>query len=290
MECQSYDFQKTDIGRITALTQPFYAVAQQTRRLNYLLPGFKIVKRALDVTNPIGQKTIRLLQIRHTLLKFVVLVFLQRFFKTGPGEYAAGDLFIGINVPVLRSLAKKYQSLSLGEVLHLLKSRIHEERLLSLLILILKYRAGDLVVKKKIYRAYLAHTAYINNWDLVDLSAGYIVGKYLLKRDRKILLKLAQSKNLWERRIAMIATFAFIYEGEFEWTFKIAKILLHDEHDLIQKAVGWMLREVGKRVSQKELEDFLKENAKTMPRTMLRYAIERLPEPKRQYYLKLRAD
>ena len=146
------------------------------------------------------------------------------------------------------------------------------------------------MVKKKIYRAYLAHTAYINNWDLVDLSAGYIVGKYLLKRDRKILLKLAQSKNLWERRIAMIATFAFIYEGEFEWTFKIAKILLHDEHDLIQKAVGWMLREVGKRVSQKELEDFLKENAKTMPRTMLRYAIERLPEPKRQYYLKLRAD
>ena len=153
-------------------------------------------------------------------------------------------------------------------------------------------------MKKEIVEFYLAHTKYINNWDLVDLSAGYILGNYLIDKNhsttlmasRKILLKLAKSKNLWEKRIAMIATFAFIYEGESEWTFKIAKILLHDEHDLIQKAVGWMLREVGKRVSEKELENFLKENAKTMPRTMLRYAIEHLPEPKRQYYLKLRAN
>ena len=214
---------------------------------------------------------------------------LMRFFKTGKGQYGEGDKFIGVVVPDSRKVAKKYSGLSLAEIDKLIKSKIHEERLVALLILVDKTKK-EKEVKREIVEFYLAHTAYINNWDLVDLSAGYIVGKYLLKRDRKILLKLAQSKNLWERRIAMIATFAFIYEGEFEWTFKIAKILLHDEHDLIQKAVGWMLREVGKRVSQKELEDFLKENAKTMPRTMLRYAIERLPEPKRQYYLKLRAD
>jgi len=212
---------------------------------------------------------------------------LQRFFKTGPGEYAAGDLFIGINVPVLRSLAKKYQSLSLGEVLHLLKSRIHEERLLSLLILILKYRAGDLVVKKKIYRAYLAHTAYINNWDLVDVTAKHIVGDFLKDRDRDVLYKLARSGSLWERRLAMLTTFYFIEGRDFKDTLKIAELLMADSHDLIHKAAGWMLREVGKRDLVVE-ERFLKKHCAIMPRTMLRYATERFPEAKRQAYLSVR--
>ena len=212
---------------------------------------------------------------------------LSRFFKSGKGEYGAGDKFLGITVPDSRSVAKQYLKLPLKEVTILLQSKWHEERLVALLLLVAKFQKGSEVEKKEVYKFYLSQTKYVNNWDLVDLSCSYIVGISLLKKDRRILEKLAKSKNLWERRIAIISTFAFIYSGESDWTFRIARILLKDEHDLIHKAVGWMLREVGKRVSEEALENFLSESAVNMPRTMLRYAIERLPEIKRKKYLKI---
>lgn len=210
---------------------------------------------------------------------------LKRFFKTGPGEYAEGDIFMGINVPVLRNLAKRYQKLPLDETLRLLKSKIHEERLLSLLILILKYRQADLPGKEKIYKAYLNHAKYINNWDLVDVTAKHIIGAFLSGKDKAPLYKLVNSDSLWERRIAVLSTFHFIANNDFSDSLKIAKILLLDQHDLIHKAVGWMLREVGKKDMDSE-EGFLKKYRAAMPRTMLRYAIERFPESKRQTYLK----
>jgi len=210
---------------------------------------------------------------------------LQGFFKTGPGEYAEGDIFLGVTVPVLRALAKEYQGLPFDETLQLLKSDIHEERLLSLLILILKYRKSDPPDREKIYNAYLGHSEYINNWDLVDVTAQHIVGDFLKDKDRSPLYELARSSSLWEKRIAILSTFHFIYNNDFEDTLKIARILISDPHDLIHKAVGWMLREVGKRDISSE-EKFLKRHYKTMPRTMLRYAIERFPEGKRQAYLK----
>ena len=209
----------------------------------------------------------------------------QRFFKTGPGEYAEGDIFLGITVPMLRILSKRYQSLAFNETLQLLKSRIHEERLLSLLILILKYRKVDLSEKRKIYKAYLNHSKYVHNWDLVDVSAKHIIGDFLKDKDRTPLYKLARSDSLWERRIAILSTFYFIENNDFEDTLKIAEILISDPHDLIHKAVGWMLREVGKRDRDSE-ERFLKKYYTAMPRTMLRYAVERFPESKRQAYLK----
>jgi len=210
---------------------------------------------------------------------------LQRFFKTGPGEYAEGDIFLGITVPMLRTLSKRYQSLAFNETLRLLKSRIHEERLLSLLILILKYRKVDLSEKRKVYKAYLNHSKYVNNWDLVDVSAKHIIGDFLKDKDRAPLYKLARSDSLWERRIAILSTFYFIENNDFEDTLKIAQILISDPHDLIHKAVGWMLREVGKRDRDSE-ERFLRKYYTAMPRTMLRYAVERFPESKRQAYLK----
>lgn len=214
-------------------------------------------------------------------------LFLQKFFKTGPGEYAEGDVMFGLSVPQSRKLAKKYNELSLSEVKELLCSEIHEERLIALLILIGKYKNGSEIQKKDIFDLYLNSTKYINNWDLVDTSAGSIVGGYLADKDKTILEKLARSDNLWERRIAIIATFHFIiHEKSSEWTFKIAEILVHDSHDLIHKAVGWMLREVGKRVSRKAEETFLKKHYKTMPRTMLRYAIEHFPPELRAFYMK----
>lgn len=211
---------------------------------------------------------------------------LQRFFKTGPGQYAEGDVFLGIKVPVLRALAKRHQDLAFDDTLQLLKSRLHEERLLALLVLMLKYRKSGLPEKERIYKAYLRHTKYINNWDLVDVSAKYIVGGFLCDRDRSVLYKLAGSGLLWERRIAVLATFYFIGHNDFSDSLKIAKVLIADEHDLIHKAVGWMLREVGKR-NQAIEEGFLKKHCAVMPRTMLRYAIERFPEPKRRAYLTL---
>jgi 3-methyladenine DNA glycosylase AlkD len=209
----------------------------------------------------------------------------QRFFKTGPDEYGEGDIFLGITVPELRRLATSYQAITLTEVTQLLRSMIHEERLLALLILCRTYAGGDEHAQKRIYELYLKNTRYVNNWDLVDASAEHIVGAFLMGRSKKSLYALARSSDLWERRIAIMATFHFIKRNEFAETLKIARMLLSDTEDLIHKAVGWMLREVGKRRIQIE-ERFLKEHYKEMPRTMLRYAIERFPEAKRQRYLK----
>jgi len=209
---------------------------------------------------------------------------LQRFFKTDKGQYAEGDIFIGVTVPIIRKIARNYLELKLDIVVSLLKSIIHEERMLSLLILVLKFQTTDLISKQKIYLVYLEHTKYINNWDLVDLSAKYIVGSFLFDKDRNPLYELARSNNLWEKRIAILSTFYFINKNDFTDTLKISEILLTDEHDLIHKAVGWMLREVGKRDLTIE-EEFLAKYSKLMPRTMLRYAIERFPEQKRKQWL-----
>ena len=210
---------------------------------------------------------------------------LMRFFKTGPGEYGEGDIFLGIQVPVLRKISKEYERLPLPEVQTLLASPVHEERLLSLLLLIRAYTKGNSITKRKVYMLYLKNSQHINNWDLVDISAAHIVGAYLKDKSRTTLYRLAQSHLIWDRRIAIIATFHFIKQNEFRETLKIARLLLSDEEDLIHKAVWWMLREVGKR-DQKTQEDFLKKHYKNMPRTMLRYAIERFPEPLRRKYLK----
>lgn len=210
---------------------------------------------------------------------------LQRFFKTGKGQYGEGDIFLGITVPASRKFARKYKDLNESEIKSLFKSKIHEERLIAVLILVHNFENGDEQIKKKIFEYYLANTAYINNWDLVDLSADKIVGAYLLNKPRKILYKMARSNNLWERRIAIISTFNFIKNDQSKDTFDIAKILLNDKHDLIHKAVGWMLREVGKRVSLEQEMFFLNKYANKMPRTMLRYAIERMNGPHRERYL-----
>lgn len=211
---------------------------------------------------------------------------LQRFFKTGKGEYGEGDIFLGITVPDSRKIAIRYKNLPFDEIRELLKSKIHEERLIALLILVRNFSTGsEDPERKKIFDLYLASTKYINNWDLVDLSAGYIVGGYLIDKPRNVLIKLAKSKNIWERRIAIISTFAFIYKGMAEPTLKIAEILISDKHDLIQKATGWMLREVGKRCGQEIEEQFLIRHYKKMGRTALRYAIEHFPENKRRKYL-----
>lgn len=210
----------------------------------------------------------------------------QRFFKTGPGEYGEGDIFLGIKVPFLHTLSKKALHFSLKEVQSLLNSLKHEERLLSLLILRRKYQKNP---DPKFVDFYLKNTKKINNWDLVDSSAPYILGAHLLhakKTDRTLLYKLVKSKNIWERRIAILSTFTFIRADDFKDTLTLAEALLNDTHDLMHKAVGWMLRELGKR-DQKILEDFLKKHAPHMPRTMLRYAIERFSEPLRKAYLSL---
>ena len=209
---------------------------------------------------------------------------MQRFFKTAKGEYGEGDKFIGIKVPVQRKIAIRFYDLELTDLQTLLKSVIHEERLISLLILVNKYQRGDKKVKERIFKFYLRNRKRINNWDLVDLSTPKIVGDFLSDRNKKILLDLAHSPNLWERRMAIISTFTFIRNKNFEPTFSIAKALLDDNHDLIHKAVGWMLREIGKMDVQ-FLEKFLKSRYRKMPRTMLRYAIEKFPETKRKKYL-----
>lgn len=210
---------------------------------------------------------------------------LQKFFKTGPGEYGEGDIFIGVRVPDLRKLAKEFQDIAISEIRAFLASSIHEERFLALLILVRNYGRGDDIEKKKIYDLYLENTSYINSWDLVDGSAHHIVGAFLMDKNKAPLYRLAKSENLWERRIAMVSTFYFIKHDQFQETLGIAKILLTDPEDLIHKAVGWMLREIGKRDMAAE-ETFLKKHAMNMPRTMLRYAIEKFPETKRQNYLK----
>jgi 3-methyladenine DNA glycosylase AlkD len=209
---------------------------------------------------------------------------LQRFFKTGPGEYGAGDRFRGIRVPVLRGLARKYQDLALAEAGRLLQSPFHEDRLLALFILMRHYYRGGQAVRDKLHRLYLENTRWVNNWDLVDASAPHLLGHYLEDRPRDILPRLAGSGNLWERRLAIIATLHFIKQKDFDETLKIARVLLGDPEDLIHKAVGWMLREVQKRETT-VAEAFLQTHYRQMPRTMLRYAIERLPQARRQAYL-----
>ena len=213
------------------------------------------------------------------------VAILQRFFKTGPGQYGEGDCFIGVKVPSIRTVCRECRGATLGELRKLLRSRIHEERALALLMLVDAFKAGDEPTKRRIYELYLAHTAFINNWDLVDCSAGQIVGGWLQGRSHAPLTKLARSSSLWERRIAMIATLDGIRRGEFDQALRIADLLLHDDQDLIHKAVGWLLREVGNRDAAAE-RAFLKSRYKAMPRTMLRYAIEKCPDAERRKYLR----
>jgi len=210
---------------------------------------------------------------------------LQGFFKTGPGQYGEGDIFLGVMVPNIRLTVKEFADAPLPEVLKLLRSHYHEERLLALLVLVHKFEKGDEVVRKRIYTLYLKNTKYINNWDLVDLSAPKIVGPYLDRSSRAPLYRFVRSKNLWERRIAILATFHFIRRSDFVDALALAEALLGDDHDLIHKAVGWMLREVGKK-DVAVLEGFLRKYNTRMPRTALRYAIERFPEAKRKKYLR----
>jgi 3-methyladenine DNA glycosylase AlkD len=212
-----------------------------------------------------------------------------RYFKTGPGQYGAGDIFLGIRVPDLRRLAQQHHTLPLVEAEKLLRSGVHEDRSLALLILVETAARGDAALKEQIFDLYLANTRHVNNWDLVDVSAPQLVGAYLEGRDRKPLDRLAGSNSLWERRIAVLATLHFIRHGDFADTLRIAERLLTDREDLIHKAVGWMLREVGKR-DEAALEGFLRRHARAMPRTMLRYAIERFPEAQRRAYLKGKFD
>jgi 3-methyladenine DNA glycosylase AlkD len=210
---------------------------------------------------------------------------LARFFKTGKGQYGEGDIFWGLKVPVIRVISKKFKEASLGEIQGLLNSKVHEHRMVGLFILIEKYRKAE--NKKEIYDFYLKNTRNINNWDLVDLTAPNIVGAFLLenKKERKILYSLVKSKSLWERRIAVLSTFNLLRDGEYKDILKIAEILLKDEHDLIHKAVGWMLREIGKRNKEVEIK-FLEKYCKIMPRTMLRYAIEKFNLEERKKYMK----
>jgi len=209
----------------------------------------------------------------------------QRFFKTGKGEYGEGDKFLGIRVPVLRKHAKKYRDVAFSEIKKLIKSDFHEERLCALFLLIEKYLRGSKEEKTTIFDFYMNSTKYINNWDLVDSSAPYIAGAYLENKDKKPLYNFAVSRDLWERRIAILSTFHLIRKNSFDDALKISEILVNDEEDLIHKAVGWMLREIGKRDIASE-KKFLKRYYKKMPRTMLRYAIEKFPEAERKRYLK----
>ncbi|MES2214496.1 MAG: DNA alkylation repair protein [Pseudomonadota bacterium] len=207
------------------------------------------------------------------------------FFKTGPGDYAEHDQFIGVPVPILRKIAKDFAYLSLEELEGLIKSKINEERLLALIILTEQYKRAKERDKEMLYLFYMDHLSYVNNWNLVDSSAHLLLGAHLLNKNRDILLSLAKSEIIWERRVAIVATWMFIRCNDLEWTFKIAKILLNDKHDLIHKASGWMLRELGKR-DEVGLMQFLDLYAADMPRTMLRYAIEKLPPDTRKLYLR----
>ena len=209
---------------------------------------------------------------------------LQGFFKTGKGEYGEGDIFLGVRVPDQRRTAKKYWNIPLTDVLVLLKSGIHEHRLTALFILTQQFNKGDEDLRQQIVDIYLSNTAYVNNWDLVDSSAHKILGAWLVDKDREVLYGLAESENLWDRRISIISTFAFVNYGDMVDAVALAGLLVNDGHDLIHKASGWVLREVGKK-DQSLLEEFLLEHYETMPRTMLRYAIERLPEKRRKFYM-----
>ncbi len=210
--------------------------------------------------------------------------YFPRFFKTAKGQYGEGDQFIGVTVPSLKSVAKKYHSLPFNEIKELLYSKVHEHRLIALFILVQEYEKGDKTKMEDVYLFYYKHRAQVNNWDLVDSSAYKIMGPYLKDKEKTVLYELAVSKSLWDRRIAMMSTLAYIRKNDFEDALKIAEILVNDSHDLIQKAVGWMLREIGRKDIQAEIR-FLDRYFKTMPRTMLRYAIERFDKKKKAYYM-----
>lgn len=212
---------------------------------------------------------------------------LARYFKTGPGQYGEGDIFAGLTTPQSRGIARHYLDLSLAECEQLLLSPIHEERSIAIGVLVDQYKKGDEETKKKIFEFYLSHTARINNWDLVDISADRIVGEWVVHTGQKsILIRLAKSKMLWEKRIAILSTFAYLRIDNPDVTFEIADLLLYEKEDLLHKAVGWLLREVGKRINRQTLVEYLQSRYKTMPRTTLRYAIEHFPEEERKKYLK----
>ncbi len=217
-------------------------------------------------------------------------VFLQRFFRTGKGEYGEGDVFIGVRVPDTRKVCKDFKDLSLNEIQKLLDSEVHEHRLGAAILLTEQYRKNP-DDRPKIYELYLdnVYAGRVNNWDIVDLSAEKIIGPFLDDKPKDLLFELAKSDDLWQRRVAVLSTFYYIKNSQADITIDLAEILLHDSHDLIQKAVGWMLREVGKRVDEAILIDFLDQHAHEMPRTMLRYSIEKLPETTRRYYLAKKA-
>ena len=208
-----------------------------------------------------------------------------RFFKTGAGEYGEGDDFLGISVPALRKLSRELRDTPLEELVTLLRSKYHEARLLALLGMVEQYKRGRAELREKVYRAYVNNTRWVNNWDLVDTSAEHIVGAHLWTRDRTVLRELGSSNSIWERRIGILATFHFIRKGEYGDTLELAEQLLGDREDLIHKAVGWMLREVGNR-DRAVLDRFLARHYKAMPRTSLRYAIEKHSPDERQRYLK----
>lgn len=208
----------------------------------------------------------------------------QRFFKTGKGEYGENDVFLGIRTPALREQAKRFKTEPLNCVLESLRSPYHEERLCALFLMVLQFSRGSDSEKTAIYQAYLEHTDYVNNWDLVDSSCHKIMGPYLFEKNRQILYRLAESDSLWERRIAMMTTYYFIKHDQYQDTLRLAEILRDDKEDLIHKVAGWMLREVGKRDVAVE-KDFLQQHYQHMPRTMLRYAIEKFPAQERKRYL-----
>lgn len=211
------------------------------------------------------------------------------FFKTGPGQYGEGDVFIGVRVPVIRKVCKEFKDLPLNEIAKLLDSEVHEHRLAAVILLASQYTRADEQKGRAIYELYLEklYSGRVNNWDIIDSSAEYVVGKHLENTNRKLLYELAKSNDIWQRRVAIMSTFSYIKKGDASSTIELAKVLLHDNHDLIQKATGWMLRETGKRVDENLQTDFLNKHAHEMPRTMLRYAIENLTPQTRQYYMGL---
>jgi 3-methyladenine DNA glycosylase AlkD len=210
--------------------------------------------------------------------------FLLRYFRTGPGQYAEGDQFLGLTMTDVRTLVRQFAALPLADVVKLLHSKWHEERTLAMLLMVKRSARADADTRARLARLYLDNTQYINNWDLVDLSAEHVIGAWLRDRDRAVLYQLARSDSLWERRIAVLTTFQFIKHGDFEDTLRLCELLLDDVHDLIHKATGWMLREVGKR-DVAVLRSFLDQHAARMPRTMLRYALEKLPESERKRFM-----
>ncbi|EPG74036.1 DNA alkylation repair enzyme [Leptospira fainei serovar Hurstbridge str. BUT 6] len=244
----------------------------------------KRAKERDKIRTGIGTKASEISQELQKLADPAKAKILAGFFKTAPGQYGAGDVFLGIQVPSLRTISKKHRGLPLKEVQILVRSKFHEERLTGFFILCETFSKTEEINRKQLHDFYLKNLKYVNNWDLVDLSARTMIGEYLADKDRSLLYGLAKSKNLWERRIAIISTYAFIREGDFSDAIRISRILLNDSEDLIHKAVGWMLREVGNRNLQTEIK-FLNQNAGSMPRTMLRYAIEKFPEPLRKKYL-----